>query len=96
MLFHLFSKFYEPSSVITTNLSVGKWSCVFGDASITTALLDRLTHRCHIIEMNGESYRLKDARGRQRSKRRKARKQPPGKTEASGAEALTSAENKGK
>ena len=66
LLFEVFSRRYERGSILVTgNLPFDEWTSVFGSERLTGALLDRLTHHVHILEMNGESYRLKVSRGRQ-------------------------------
>ena len=68
LLFEVFSQRYERGSVIvTSNLPFDEWTSVFGSERLTGALLDRLTHHVHILEMNGESYRLRHSRQRRRS-----------------------------
>ena len=63
LLFEVFSQRYERGSIlVTTNLPFDEWTEVFGSERLTGALLDRLTHHVHILEMNGESYRLKRSR----------------------------------
>ena len=67
LLFEVISQCYERGSIIiTSNLPFDEWTEVFGSERLTGALLDRLTHHVHILEMNGESYRLKHSRNKQK------------------------------
>ena len=67
LLFEVFSQRYERgSTIVTSNLPFDEWTGVFGSERLTGALLDRLTHHVYILEMNGDSYRLKQSKRRQR------------------------------
>ena len=67
LLFEVFSRRYEhAATLVTSNLPFDEWTTVFGSERLTGALLDRLTHHVHILEMNGDSYRLKQSKQRQR------------------------------
>ena len=73
LLFEVFSQRYERGSIlITSNLPFDEWTEVFGSERLTGALLDRLTHHVHILEMNGESYRLKQSQTKKRSRTARA------------------------
>ena len=66
LLFEVFSHRYERgSTLVTSNLPFDEWTSVFGSERLTGALLDRLTHHVHILELNGDSYRLKQSKQRQ-------------------------------
>ena len=70
LLFQVFADRYERGSLlITTNLPFGEWNQIFQGERMTAALLDRLTHRCHILEMNGESYRFRESMKSKRSRK---------------------------
>ena len=67
LLFEVFSQRYERgSTLVTSNLPFDEWTSIFGSERLTGALLDRLTHHVHILEMNGESYRLATSKKAQR------------------------------
>ena len=84
LLFEVFSQRYEGgSTIVTSNLPFDEWTSVFGSERLTGALLDRLTHHVHILEMNGESYRL--AHSKRRARRSKADAQPDDGPTANGA-----------
>ena len=77
LLFQVFADRYERKSLlITSNLAFGDWCQVFQGERMTAALLDRLTHRCHIFEMNGESYRFRESMKAKRGKGKSAKEEP--------------------
>jgi DNA replication protein DnaC len=78
LLFEVFSQRYERGSIIvTSNLPFEEWTSMFGSERLTGALLDRLTHHVHILELNGDSYRLKQSKSRRRKNRDLANDEAP-------------------
>ena len=77
LLFEVFSQRYERGSIlVTSNLPFDEWTEVFGSERLTGALLDRLTHHVHILEMNGESFRLKQSRRKQKPAKKRPERHP--------------------